>query len=226
MFFDFGGVVLTSPFEAFERHERDNGLPVGFIRSVNTVNPDTNAWARMERGEVGIDGFITLFEQEAEALGHHVDGRSVIDMLAGKVRPEMVEAIRRIKATGLVTACLTNNFKNRDRSAHPEGSRTESEEDEVRGVLAMFDHMVESSVVGVRKPEPAFFRKAVEMAGVDPHRTVYLDDLGINLKPARAMGMTTIKVADPTAALTELQALLGIALVDGWVVGGSDASAR
>jgi putative hydrolase of the HAD superfamily len=214
VFFDFGGVVLTSPFEAFERYERDHGLPGGFIRAINSTNPDTNAWARMERGEVDVRSFVSLFEAEAEALGHRVDGYAVIGMLAGRVRPAMVEAIARINAAGLITACLTNNFNDPDRSGERHGGRSAAEADEVRNVLAMFDHMVESSVVGVRKPEPDFYRRALAMARVQAEATVFLDDLGINLKPARAMGMTTIKVIDPMIALGELQDLLGFTLVD------------
>ena len=220
VFFDFGGVVLTSPFQAFERYERENGLPVGLVRMINSTNPHNNAWAKMERGEVGIDGFVKLFAAEAAALGHQVDGYAIIDMLAGKVRPPMVEAIRRIKAAGLLTACLTNNFNDQGHANEDQpsfrraGSRTEAEAAEVKEVLSMFDHMVESSVVGVRKPEPEFYLKALALAQVDPTDTIFLDDLGINLKPARAMGMTTIKVVDPTVALAELQELIAVPLID------------
>ncbi len=217
VFFDFGGVVLTSPFEAFERYERTHGLPVGFIRTVNATNPDDNAWARMERGEVDVDGFVPQFEAEAEALGHRVEGRAVISMLAGTVRPAMVRAIDRIKAAGLITACLTNNFSDGDRTGGATTSRIDNRTPEERAAVAAalerFDFIVESSVVGVRKPEPAFYHQALELAGVDAGEVVFLDDLGVNLKPARAMGMSTIKVVDPTEALAELQELLGLTLI-------------
>lgn len=218
VFFDFGGVVLTSPFEAFERYERANGLPAGFIRTVNSRNPDDNAWAQLERSEVGVDGFVPLFEAEAEALGHRVDGYEVITMLAGTVRPAMVDAIDVINAAGLTTACLTNNFSDRgpgdaDRNRQPVDRRTPNEKAAVAAALQRFDVIVESSVVGVRKPEPEFYRRALELAGVEPTEVVFLDDLGVNLKPARAMGMRTIKVDDPIDALTELQELLGLELL-------------
>ena len=216
VFFDFGGVVLTSPFEAFQRYERKHGLPDGFIRTVNSTNPDDNAWARLERNEVGVDGFVPLFEAEAEELGHRVDGHDVISMLAGTVRPVMVDAIDTIKAAGLVTACLTNNFadKGDDRRAAARSldMRTPEEKAAVADALDRFDHLVESSVVGVRKPEPAFYHTALDMAAVEPTEVVFLDDLGVNLKPAREMGMATIKVVDPIDALTDLQALLGFEL--------------
>lgn len=200
---DFGGVILTSPFEAFARYERAAGLPVGLIRSINATNPDTNAWARFERSEVDLDGFCELFEAEAAARGHAVDGRRVMGCLHGEVRPQMVEALRRIKAAGLPQALLTNNVVSAGEHTGT-GGRTD--------VLEIFDAVVESSVVGIRKPEPRFYEIACEQLGITPHDAVFLDDLGINLKPAAAMGMHTIKVIDPDAALAELAAAVAIDL--------------
>jgi putative hydrolase of the HAD superfamily len=198
--FDFGGVITTSPFDAFERYERLAGLPAGAIRTVNSTHPDTNAWARLERGEVDLATFCTLFEGEALHLGFRVDAREVIGALAGEVRPAMVEAVRYCTER-FTTACLTNNFVSAE-----EGVRTDIAE-----VLALFDAVFESSKLGVRKPDPEFYRLACETVGVDPADVVFLDDLGINLKPARAMGMHTIKVGEPEAALRELYALVGAA---------------
>jgi putative hydrolase of the HAD superfamily len=203
--FDFGGVITTSPFEAFARYEAANNLPDGLIRQINSTNPDDNAWAKMERSDVDTAGFATLFEAEARQLGHEVDGAAVLGLLSGQVRPEMVEAVRRIKASPLAVACLTNNFKNTDSS----GGGGHSAEGDVK---ALFDHVIESSVIGVRKPEPEFYRQALEIVGVAAEQAVFLDDLGINLKPARAMGMTTIKVVDADQALTDLEAVVGFAL--------------
>jgi putative hydrolase of the HAD superfamily len=203
---DFGGVILTSPFDAFAAYEQKNGLPEGFIRSINATNPDTNAWARLERNEVDFDTFCTLFEDEAVALGHGVDAREVMALLAGEVRPEMVEALRRCRDAGLKTACVTNNFVSFD--DFPVHARAQGRDD----VLALFDVIVESSKVGVRKPDPRFYEMACEMLDVKPEETVFLDDLGINLKPARAMGITTIKVEDPARAIAELEAVVGFAL--------------
>lgn len=202
--FDFGGVVTTSPFEAFTRYEEANGLPVGLIRQINSTNPDDNAWAKMERSEVDLDGFAELFEAEAAALGHEVSGSAVLGLLSGEVRPEMAEAIRRIKDSPLALACLTNNFKPGSHGLH--AGTAES------GVKALFDHIIESAVIGIRKPEPEFYRRALDIVGVDAAEAVFLDDLGINLKPAKAMGMTTIKVTDPDQALAELEAATGLDL--------------
>ena len=199
--FDFGGVILTSPFEAFARYERENGLPDGFLRRVNTVNPDTNAWAKLERNEVDLRGFAKLFEAEARELGHEVDGQAVLGLLAGTLRPEMVEALRRCHER-LKTALLTNNFLAVDAPR----------ESPMGQVLAHFDVVVESSRAGVRKPDPAIYELVCRDLGVEPEEAVFLDDLGINLKPARALGMTTIKVGDPVAAIADLEAVVGFPL--------------
>lgn len=193
---DFGGVILTSPFEAMERFERDNGLPPGFFRSLNSYNHHDNAWARLERNEVGIDDFCDEFEAEAAAAGHRVDARALLGVLLGDVRPAMVEAVKRCKER-LKVGLLTNNF------AWGEGPQ------ELRDIVALFDVVIESSKVGVRKPEPRFYEMACELLGIEPHEAVFLDDLGINLKPARGMGMATIKVVDPDAALDELERVVG-----------------
>jgi putative hydrolase of the HAD superfamily len=194
--FDFGGVILSSPFEAFARYEHRNDLPDGFIRGLNATNPDTNAWARLERSEVSFDEFCDLFEAEAAAAGHRLDAREVMVLLAGEVRPAMVEAVRRCRER-LKTALLTNNW------VSPEAGR------DMGPILELFDTIVESSRIGVRKPDPRFYELACSELGIEPSEAVFLDDLGVNLKPARAMGMTTIKVVDPEQALDELEKAVG-----------------
>jgi len=208
VFWDFGGVILSSPFDAFNEYERTNGLPIDFIRTVNSRNPDTNAWALIERREVDAAGFDQLFADESEVLGHRVPGRDVLGMLHGSVRPEMVTALDRVIAAGFVTACLTNNVSS-DRSADTSDDHARPEVD---AVMARFDHVIESSKVGCRKPEPKFYEIACTAAGVEPGQVVFLDDLGINLKPARAMGMTTIKVLSAAQAIDDLEAVLSIPL--------------
>jgi putative hydrolase of the HAD superfamily len=211
--FDFGGVILTSPFEAFARYEAEAGLPSGLIRRLNATDPDTNAWARLERSEVDLAGFVALFEAEAAALGHEVDGYAVLAGLSGRLRPEMVEALRRCHER-LATALLTNNFVAGDPADRDDGPSTDGPHAPGRfaDVLAHFDVIIESSQVGVRKPDPAIYELVCEKLGVEPHEAVFLDDLGINLKPARALGMTTIKVVDPHDALRELEAVVGFPL--------------
>jgi putative hydrolase of the HAD superfamily len=198
---DFGGVILSSPFEAFARYERDRGLPEGFLRQLNATNPDTNAWAKLERSEVDLAGFAELFEAEADAAGHRVEAGAVLALLSGELRPAMVQALRRIREEGLAQACLTNNV-----------AGTEAVRPELAEVMALFDTVLESSKLGVRKPDPRFYDLALEAVGVAPAEAVFLDDLGVNLKPARALGIRTIKVVDPTDALAELQGVLGFDL--------------
>ncbi|MBA3802658.1 MAG: HAD-IA family hydrolase [Acidimicrobiia bacterium] len=198
MLFDLGGVVLTSPFDAFNEYERANGLPHDFIRGVNARDPDSNAWARLERAELDGDGFDSAFGDESAIFGHRVRGAVVVALLAGSIRDEMVEAIEDVRRRGLLTACLTNNVVN---SSPQTGS-------EIAAVMSLFDDVVESSVIGVRKPEPRFYEIACERLGVEPEECIFLDDLGINLKPARAMGMTTIKVTSGPQAVAELRAAL------------------
>jgi putative hydrolase of the HAD superfamily len=205
-FFDFGGVILSSPFEAFNGFEERNGLPRDLIRTINSTDPDTNAWARFERSEVGFDEFCDLFEAECREQGYEVAARDLMPLLAGEIRPTMVEAVRRCRER-LTTACLTNNWVSFDDL--PADARADRRDE----VLTLFHHIVESSKVGVRKPDPAFYEIACDRAGVEPTEVVFLDDLGVNLKPAAAMGMTTIKVTDPDAALAELEQVVGFRLV-------------
>jgi putative hydrolase of the HAD superfamily len=205
---DFGGVILSSPFEAFRHYEREAGLPEDFIRSLNARNPDANAWAKMERSEVSLDEFVALFESEAHAQGHKLDGWRVLQAISGDIRPQMVEALRRCRAAFKV-ACITNNMKAGD---GPGMARSAEKAAAVAEIMTLFEHVVESSKLGFRKPDPRIYRHACDLLGVAPQRCVYLDDLGVNLKPARAMGMRTIKVGDPDVAIAELEAMVGIPL--------------
>ncbi|HYO35434.1 MAG TPA: HAD-IA family hydrolase [Geodermatophilus sp.] len=204
--FDLGGVITESPMLAFAAYEADAGLPEGLVRRLNSTDPDTNAWARFERNELDVGGFVDAFEAEALAAGHRVDARRILAALSGEVRPEMVEAVRRLRAAGLPLAMLSNNVAPMERT----GPLAE--------LLDLFDAVVESSREGVRKPEPEIYRRALARLNEATGRDLafadcaYLDDLGINLKPARALGMHTVKVADPAAALAELSALVGFPL--------------
>jgi len=205
---DFGGVILSSPFDAFRRYEIEAGLPEDFIRRLNARNPDTNAWAKMERSEVPLSGFVSLFEAEAAEQGHTLDGWRVLQAISGDIRPQMVEALRRCKSKFRV-ACITNNMKHGD---GPGMARSPEKAAAVAEVMTLFEHVVESSKTGWRKPDPRIYQHTCNLLGVPPERCVYLDDLGINLKPARALGMRTIKVGDPDKAIAELEAMVGIPL--------------
>ncbi len=211
VFWDFGGVITSSPFDAFRRYELAKSLPLNFIRTVNSTNPDDNAWARLERNDIGPDEFDSEFADESAGLGHRVAGSDVLALLAGTVRPEIVAALDEVITNGFRTACLTNNVVS---VSEDEPSTTSAHRDpEVAAIMGRFEVIVESSKVGSRKPELAFYRRACELMAVEPSEVIYLDDLGINLKPAAAMGMHTIKVVEPRAALQALGEATGLDLV-------------
>ena len=213
---DFGGVLTDSPFVAFNRFEAERGLPRDFLRSVNARNHLDNAWARFERNEIDLDGFDAAFREESAALGHPVNGRDVIALLARRLRPQMIAALKACKAR-LRVGCITNNVAAGEGPTMVLGAGDPSDDSgggaalaaEVAAVFALFDHVIESSKTGLRKPDLRIYRMACDALGVAPANAVYLDDLGVNLKPARELGMTTIKVVDPDAALAELEAAVG-----------------
>jgi putative hydrolase of the HAD superfamily len=200
--FDFGGVISTSPFEAFNRYERDHGLPTDFLRGLNATNPDSNAWAQHERSELTFDEFCDAYEGEALTAGHSIDAREVIGCLSGDLRPEMIEAIGRCHER-LRTGLITNNMAAMNDQDNPAW---------LSAVHGLFDVVIESSREGIRKPDPRIYELACDQLGVEPSEVVFLDDLGINLKPAAAMGMTTIKVVDVDKAIVELEAAVGFGL--------------
>ena len=206
VFWDFGGVITTSPFDSFNIYEKENNLAKDFIRQVNATNPDNNAWAKLERNEIDILKFNDLFLAESSKLGYPIPGIEVISLLQGQLRPEMIGALKKIKGQ-LIQACLTNNISSPNEELSNENVSIAGKNDEV---MSLFDFVIASSEQNVRKPDPDFYQLALEEANVRPNEVVFLDDLGINLKPARALGMHTIKVADASNALRELNDLLPI----------------
>ena len=198
--FDLGGVVFPSPFDAFDAYDRDAGLPAGSVRGVIKASSESGAWAALERGELALPDFHSQLEAEATAAGFPLDAAKLMTTIARGFGPwpAMAVAIRRIREANLRTAALTNNWPRPDDTPFP-----------ANGDGLGFDVVVESAVVGLRKPDPRIYELVLSRLGVDAPDAVYLDDLGINLKPARAMGMTTIKVTDPDRALAELADVLG-----------------
>ncbi|HEV2652243.1 MAG TPA: HAD-IA family hydrolase [Rhizomicrobium sp.] len=203
---DFGGVFTTSPFEAFARYETERGIPVGTIRKINSTNHETNAWAQFEQSKVDIDGFDRLFAEEALVLGHTIPGKDVLPLLAGDFRPDVIEALRRIK-TKFKTGCITNNMPHNAAGGTAAGRTLYARE-----IMELFDVVIESAKVGIRKPDPRIYQMMCDALGVTPHECVFLDDLGGNLKPARAMGMTTIRVDNGPQAIAELETATGMKL--------------
>ena len=206
---DFGGVFTTSPFEAFNRYEAARGLPKDLIRTINAANPHDNAWALFERSEIDAAGFDTAFAAEARALGHDVRGADVLPLLSGEVRPRVVAALKACKARFKV-GCITNNMAS---AGHGAGmASTTSKAAQIAEIMGLFDAVIESSKAGVRKPDPKIYQMMCELLAVEPAACVYLDDLGINCKPAAGLGMAAIKVTTEDQAMTELSALTGLSL--------------
>lgn len=206
---DFGGVITTSPFEAFNRLEAELGVPQDTIRRINARDPDSNAWARFERSEIGAGEFDEAFAREARALGHEIAGAAVLAVLAGDIRPAMVTALDTLKNAGLLQGCITNNVRAGEGAGM---ARTFAKADAVAQVMARFDHVIESSKAGVRKPDPRIYAMMCEALGVQPAACVYLDDLGINCKPAAELGMHAIKVTGEAQALADLARATGLSL--------------
>lgn len=206
--FDFGGVITSSPFEAFNRLEAERGLPRDFIRRVNATNGNDNAWARFERAEMDAATFDAAFAAESAALGYQVEGSAVIACLSGDIRPRMVKAIDRLIAAGLMTGCITNNVP----AGHGVGmAGSAAKAAAIAAIMQRFAHVIESSKVGLRKPDPRIYMMMCEALNVAPGACVYLDDLGINCKPAAALGMHAIKVTGEAQALADLAAATGLA---------------
>ena len=195
---DFGGVITSSPFEAFNQFEEANGLPKDIIRTINSENPDTNAWAKFESNSITIDVFNDLFLKEAKEKGFDIKGRDIIKLLKGSIRKNMVSFLRELKSD-FKLGCITNNVKS---------SSEENNDNETKEAMSLFDHVIESSIVGIRKPNPEIYMMSCDALKVSPDQCIYLDDLGINLKPARELGMTTIKVIQPEDAIQEVRNLL------------------
>ena len=205
IFWDFGGVITSSPFEAFNKFEIKNNLPENFLRKVNSTNPQSNAWALLEQSKVTQMEFNELFFQESSDLGYGVDGLEVLNLLEGDLRLGMVEIIKTLKKKGFTQACLTNNFIP-DNDNQPDmidlNKKTE--------IFNLFDFIFESKEIGLRKPDQAFYDYVLEKVDTSPEKIIFLDDLGINLKPAKAMGLTTIKVISESQAKADLENLLKI----------------
>jgi len=206
---DFGGVFTTSPFEAFNRYEAARGLPHNLIRTINAADPHTNAWAKFERSEISASEFDSLFAEEATALGHQVRGADILPLLSGDIRPNVVAALKDCKAKYKV-GCITNNVSTGSGAGM---AGTAEKAKAVAQIMTLFDHVIESSKVGVRKPDPKIYLMMCEALSVSPSECVYLDDLGINCKPAAELGMTAIKVSSEKQALDALAGVVGLDFV-------------
>ena len=201
--FDIGGVIEDSPLHAIARYEADHGLPSGAINGAVVAAGEAGAWSRLERGELTVEAWCAPFERDCHAHGVTVDGARLMRYIAeaGRERPSMLRAVGRLREHGLRVGALTNNWAS---DAAPVGPHP---------IARHFDALVESRAVGMRKPDPRIYQLMCRRLGVEPAEAAFLDDIGTNLKTARALGMRTIKVNDPEQALRELGVLVGFELL-------------
>ena len=209
--FDFGGVFTTSPVEHFAAFERQHNLPDRFIGSIIKKRIDDGPFAQYERAEISFDEFNRLFSEETKAAGFEISGKTFIGFLDVALKPAMIAALQKVKGAGYQTGCITNNFPNFESDG---STRAKMRKSALEEIFSLFDEVIESSQVGIRKPEPRIYKMMCERLSTPAQACIFLDDLGINLKPAKVLGMTTIKVpfGDVSPAIAELGGFLGIDL--------------
>ena len=201
--FDLGGVILTSPFPVFSHFERQHKLPDGAILSLIKQGGDRGAWAALERGDMDVDTFTRAFAAEARQAGIALDAAGLLHTLGEQVRIEqaMLNTAKKIRRQNLRVGVITNNWDPGNGYFKP-----------MQDFRHEFDLIVESWLIGVRKPHQAIFARALEGLGCAPEEVVFLDDIVSNLHQPRAMGMTTLLVKNPADTILELAGLLSMDL--------------
>jgi epoxide hydrolase-like predicted phosphatase len=198
--FDLGGVVLGSPLHAIAHYEKELGIAAGSVNRVVGSTGEAGAWSKLERGLFNLEQFFPAFEKDCAAAGFTISASTMFERMGAESapRPLMMRAIERIREEGLRTAALTNNWATGDPGPNP--------------LRPFFDEFVESAIEGLQKPDPRIYDLVLGRLNVPADAAVFLDDIGRNLKTAREMGMTTIKVDDPDVALAALEKHLGFPL--------------
>ncbi|CAJ1381496.1 unnamed protein product [Effrenium voratum] len=206
--FDIGGVVIDSPINAIRDFCQKRQ-----IQDLNRFLFSSQAWAALERGRLDWKDFPEAVLRECQEQGHDgaqlgLEGWQALQLAivegGGAPRPAMLHAIDRLRQSGFTVAALTNNFA--------EGSAA------LGRLPLLFDHFIESSASGMRKPEPRFYEHALRVIGCEPNEAIFLDDIGKNLKPAAEMGIFTIHVQNSHSeqhleALRKLQGVVGLHLL-------------
>ncbi len=198
--FDLGGVVLGSPLHAIAHYEKELGIDAGSVNRVVGTTGEAGAWSKLERGIFNLEEFFPAFEKDCADAGFTISASTMFERMAAESapRPAMLRAIERLREEGLRTAALTNNWATGDPGPNP--------------LRPHFDEFVESAIEGLQKPDPRIYELVLARLGVTADQSVFLDDIGRNLKAAREMGMTTIKVDDPATALAALEDHIGFSL--------------
>lgn len=191
--FDLGGVVLQSPLDVIASYESESRIPEGTINRHVAGQGDDGAWGRHEKGLIDFATFCDLFESELAAKGVVVDAAELMARIAAFAvsRPAVLAEIARLRTAGYKVAALTNSWETMP----------------IEGLEGSFDLVVESWREGVRKPDREIFATTLERLRVTPGQTLFIDDLGPNLKTARAMGMDTFKATDEESLVRFLRAL-------------------
>ena len=180
---DIGGVLTESPFKKFEIYEKSLSLPSGSIIKINSSNPYENAWAKLEKGLISTEEFSILFKEEAKSIGiTNINIPKLLNCLKLKINTEMV-ALLKLLSKNYENICLTNNFKDVINV-------------ELKTIYDNFTYIFESSKLNMRKPEKKIYKYVLNELNIQANQILYIDDLGINLKPAREIGFLTYKFVD------------------------------
>eukprot|EP00002_Diphylleia_rotans_P000902 TRINITY_DN10486_c0_g1_i1.p1 TRINITY_DN10486_c0_g1~~TRINITY_DN10486_c0_g1_i1.p1 ORF type:complete len:213 (+),score=63.64 TRINITY_DN10486_c0_g1_i1:57-695(+) len=204
IFFDLGGVVLDSPLHMIADYEKKNGIPHNYINYMIIKGGVDGPWAKLETGRYTVEEFCSEFNELCEKDGTKLDMREVFRIIqTARPRPIMIQAILRLRELGFQVAAITNNWK----------PTSEKELEQTLELSKIFDAFIESRVLGIRKPHPEIFQVALETLKVSASESIFLDDISANVRAAKKLGFTTIKVVEPTQALQELEGILNIELL-------------
>jgi putative hydrolase of the HAD superfamily len=200
--FDIGGVLTHSPVTRIQQYCLEQAIPDDVRYAI--FAPDDGPWSRFERSELTREQFAAEFDAHVTRCGTAARGTSFMEwfFVGFGERPEMVAVVKHLRGK-VKLGSITNNVA-RDEPAQRRTSGID--------LPSLFDVVVESAIEGIRKPDPRIYRLACERLGVEPTEAVFLDDLGSNLKGAKALGMHTIKVDATASAIDDLEAALGIPL--------------
>ena len=192
---DYGGVLTESPIKNFRKFENDNNYVLDSIVKINSYNKYNNAWAKLEKDEISIEKFSKLFSEEAKQFGIlNINTDKLLECLNVKLNIKMVELLENISKF-YTCVCLTNNFKKVGSS-------------NFKNIKHNFSLIIESSKIGFRKPEKQIYKHVLEVLKVNAKEILFIDDLGINLKPARELGFHTYKFTDTDKTISYIKNML------------------